>query len=559
MASIDLKTVTDLYDKGISFNNSIRLNNTVNQNEDFYLGMQWRNIYAPDLPKPVLNCLARVVGFLVSVLVSDDISAKFISHEDVQVKEDTSITGITKLDSGKVLEEAVKHVFEDIGIETLNRKVVKEAAVAGDGCLYFWWDKDYQKKGGLSKGKIRAEIIHNTNVFVSDVTNSNIQEQDAIIIAIERDVEVVQKIAKSMGCANWKDIVPDQSLEKYAYKNAMPQDNITTMLHYFYKKPNGEVSLAICTKTIVISEEDTGYKLFPLAWLGWTDVKNCYHSQAVLTPYIQNQIEINRLMASMCKSIYDTAFPIVVYDSNKLVDGWTNAVGKNYAVVGETTNAVDIIRGADMSPQVLQVLDYLFAKTMEMMGVNDAAMGNVRPDNTSAIVVSQRAAEVPLTLQKQAFFAFVEEYVRVIIDIMRVKYSLKKVYVDGFSHAIKFSDIDYDSLDLTIEIGATGAYNEIAIMQNVQNLFTAGIVKDPILLLENIPEQLLPTKDKIIRQLKIYSEAGRPPNGEQPMATTGGIGAGQNISPSPNIDMPEQNVKAMLEQAIPTMTNSNRA
>lgn len=42
---------------------------------------------------------------------------------------------------------------------------------------------------------------------------------------------------------------------------------------------------------------------------------------------------------------------------------------------------------ADMSNQILTVIDRAIAYTKDCMGATDAQLGNVKPDNTSAIMV----------------------------------------------------------------------------------------------------------------------------------------------------------------------------
>ncbi|MFQ7004766.1 MAG: hypothetical protein ACLRRT_14530 [Ruthenibacterium lactatiformans] len=41
--------------------------------------------------------------------------------------------------------------------------------------------------------------------------------------------------------------------------------------------------------------------------------------------------------------------------------------------------------------------------TRDTMGASDAALGNVTPDNTSAIIAVQKATSMPLELQRQDF------------------------------------------------------------------------------------------------------------------------------------------------------------
>ena len=61
------------YERGESYNRRIELYENVRKNEDFYIGEQWKCVYAPDLEKPVLNFIKRTVSYLISMIVSDDV------------------------------------------------------------------------------------------------------------------------------------------------------------------------------------------------------------------------------------------------------------------------------------------------------------------------------------------------------------------------------------------------------------------------------------------------------------------------------------------------------
>ena len=64
------------YQKGIDYKSRIGLYETVQQNENFYLGKQWEGVNAPDLDKPVFNVLGRVLSYFLSTIVSDDVAAQ---------------------------------------------------------------------------------------------------------------------------------------------------------------------------------------------------------------------------------------------------------------------------------------------------------------------------------------------------------------------------------------------------------------------------------------------------------------------------------------------------
>ena len=54
-----------------------------------------------------------------------------------------------------------------------------------------------------------------------------------------------------------------------------------------------------------------------------------------------------------------------------------------------------------MSSQVMQVIESLINYTKEMMGASDAALGNVKPDNTSAIIAVQPVSYTHLDVYKR--------------------------------------------------------------------------------------------------------------------------------------------------------------
>jgi len=74
--------------------------------------------------------------------------------------------------------------------------------------------------------------------------------------------------------------------------------------------------------------------------------------------------------------------------------------------------------GRDMSSQVMQVIDMAISLTKDVTGATDAALGDVRPDNTSAIIAVRETAAVPLKLQEHSYHQFIEDYVRICVDIM---------------------------------------------------------------------------------------------------------------------------------------------
>jgi hypothetical protein len=172
-----------------------------------------------------------------------------------------------------------------------------------------------------------------------------------------------------------------------------------------------------------------------------------------------------------------------------------------------------------MSPQVMEVVDRTVAMTRDFMGASDASLGNVKPDNTSAIIAVQQASEIPLELKRMGFYQFVEDYVRIIVDIMRADYGIRlvKAEVPAVSQSetsglppsgpvysvfpFDFSTLEYLDLELRVDVGAAAYFSELMQIQTLDNLYEKGIITDPADYVRNIPDKYLKGKNKLIEKL----------------------------------------------------------
>ena len=418
-AQADPAEVWALYEKARSFNYAIDLYDNVEKNEDFYIGNQWRGVNAPDLDKPVINILARVVKFFISAIVSDDIGVS-VTDFDGDARKKPFLDMLTARFS-----EAMEHM--DFRKKT--REVIRNAAVDGDGCVHYYFDPEAggaQPMGG-TPGAIEAEIIENTNVHFGNPQLADVEKQPYILLSFRRLVGDVRREAA------WPDEVgPDEDSEKYG---DAPEEGKVTVIRKYWKQRGrrGRRTVWFCDVTrsaLVRAPTDTGLVRYPVAFFPWEKVKNQFHGQAAITGMIPNQIFINKLMAMAMQHVKAAAFPKVVYNRMLIPAGWSNRVGEAIPVNGDPNAAVASgWRAPDMSAQVLQMLDKMIDCTRDTMGASDAVLGNIKPDNTSAIVATQQATTMPLELQRQDFYSFVEASVRIWLDMMGAYYGVRAVRI----------------------------------------------------------------------------------------------------------------------------------
>lgn len=556
------------YEKARSYNEAIDLYNTVEKNEDFYIGEQWRGVHAPNLDKPVFNILARVVKFFISSIMSDDIGVSLEAFDETE--EDKPMLDM--------VAEQMDAVMENTAYKKKCREVIRNAAVDGDGCLHFYFDPE--DDGGLrtvslpgaqdfmpTPGQIQTEMIENTNLHFGNPQNRELQQQPYLLLNYRRLVTQVKREAEQNGC-DPDEVQPDEDENRRSNEQ---EDGKVTVVRRYWKQKNGARRTVwcceVCAGGFVRKPWDTGYTLYPVTMLPWEKVKNRYHGQAALTGLIPNQIYVNKLYALAMEHVKKMAFPKVVYNSNLLPQGWDNRVGAAIGVPGDPNAAVAAgYRAPDMSAQVMQLIDRVIEMTRDTMGASDAALGNVRPDNTSAIIVTQKATAMPLELQKQDFYSFVEESVRIWLDMMTVNYGVRpvrmktarpdtpdlaQVQANGLpaqqgamtaepeeemqTVLFDFAQLAQKKLKLNVEIGAATYWSELMQVQTMDNLFGRGLM-DAETYLENMPRGYIPNRTQLIQALQKQAQQAAQAQqetmaGQGAQGVQGGQGAQQQLPP----------------------------
>lgn len=491
------------YQKGIDYKSRIGLYETVQQNENFYLGKQWEGVNAPDLDKPVFNVLGRVLSYFLSTIVSDDVAAQ-VSLFDGKPDEGEQIA----LD---VVSQQFDQIMEQDGTKAKNRLIVRNAAVDGDGYLYAWFDPS-EKTGQEAQGRIKTEVIENTNLYFGNTQRADVQSQPWVVVASRLLLESARRLAPDEKTA--AAIVPDG--DDRPEREEEDEERVTVLTKFWKVQSGGEthVHCTRCTKTTVLKAPfDTGLTLYPLAGMSWQSVKDSCHGRAAISGLIPNQIFINKLMAMCMEHAKRMAFPKIVYSRAAFPNGWDNRVGVAVAANGNLTDAVTAkTASVDMPAQVMTLIDKVITYTKDLMGASDAALGNVKPDNTSAIIAVQKASSVPLELQRMAFYQFVEDTVRIFLDMMRVNYGTRKVvYLDSEGEKqeleFDFSILGEMCLQLNVDVGASTYWSELMQVQTIDNLFERGIITDPVTYLESIPDGYIKNKAGLIASVKKEREA----------------------------------------------------
>ena len=508
------------YEKGVAFNQRLNLYETVKNNENFYIGKQWEGVRSNGLPTPVFNFIRRIVLFLVASTATDN-----IKMNAAPLAEGNGRSGAELEQVCAVVNAQFEALFEENKLGKLTRELMRNAAVDGDGCLYAWFDPDYET-GQTARGAIRTEVIENTRVIFGNPNDRQVEEQPYLLLPRRETVEEAARRARRYG-GQPEEIRPDSDGEGGQFQN-WEDGKCTTVLKLWRDGGSGTIHACECTRTAVVRPAwDTLQKRYPVVWLPWDYVQDCYHGQAAVTGLIPNQIFVNKMFAMTMISLMTTAYPKVVYDKTRVAK-WDSrvgaAIGVNGGDVGSVARTID---PAAISPQVGQFIELAVRFTKEFSGATDAALGNVRPDNTSAIIALQKSSSVPLELVKQNFFQCIEDLGRIWMDLMRVYYGVRYVREPGRGgeedkvEPFDFSVLDQLSLSLKLDVGGSAYWSEIAQMNTLDNLLVQGKIST-LDYLERVPNGYISDQQQLIETRRAREQGAAAAQG----GPAGSAGAG---------------------------------
>lgn len=295
------------------------------------------------------------------------------------------------------------------------------------------------------------------------------------------------------------------------------------------------VHVTKATRTMSIYEDvDTGLTRYPIAWGNWEKQKNQYHGRALVTGIVPNQIFINSMMAMIFRHLQLQSFPKTIYNAD-LIGQWNNEVGAAIGVHNlqpgmGLRDVATSLQPADMSNQIVMCIDRVMQYTRDCLGATDAQMGNVRPDNTSALMVLQSSAEVPLENTRAGLHEWIEDIGAILLDMMGTYYGKRPLVRERTFEDISesngqpmidpmtgqmmtqqvtrrvvedfdFSQLKHLWLNIDAQVGATTYYSEIATVQTLDNLRRDGTL-EIIDYLERIPDKLIPRKQELIDAIK---------------------------------------------------------
>ncbi len=553
------QTVQEEYKRGTDFKNNFGARGMYEQNrinERFYAGDQWHGAsVGTDRPLVRYNVIKRIGEYKQAVIGSAPVAVNFSADGvpntvDIQervrrIREQVAATPVGGLAEvphigGEVIpttEEvnlvmsAMSDYFrvqsERLQFDDKKERVLRNAYNAGTGVLYTYWDP--QAKTGLYAdenrrtpitGDIACEVLDVENVYFGDPTGDDVQAQPFIIVANRQTVDSVRREAKANGIADEEiaRITADDSTEYMAGELGADGDRNgvakVTVLTKFYKEWNA-TGTAYTVKAVKVTDKvtvrppwDTGLHRYPFAVYLWERRRNCAYGDSEVTYLIPNQIAINRMITASVWAVMVMGMPIMVVDGDAVTGPVTNEPGQIITVngvEGDVRQVAGFLNPPQFSPAFSDNVEQMIAQTLTQSGANNAALGDMRPDNASAIIAVREAATMPLTMQKNRFYTFVEDVARIWADHWIANYGRRalKVVEENGTWYMPFDGERYRDLLITtrIDVGTCNLWSEAQSIATLDNLFDRKVL-DVEQYLSRLPRGTVPNLEGLLRELK---------------------------------------------------------
>ncbi len=547
------KEIFSEYEKGTEHKNSIGDHGIAKQakvNERFYCGDHWHGAgFNKERPLVRRNVTKRVHDFKFAHIAANPITVKYTAEGIPFVSEasegrnalKTAMMNGEKPKNAEISNEEVAVVMEALSsyfrttaercsFEIVKWMALRNAGVDGTGIMWSYWDDtiitglyaDTSKQMPI-KGDIAVEVLNVSQVVFGNPFDDNVQRQPYIIIEQRLELDAVRREAKRYGVSK-KDIESIKPDDGEIYQTTFDdRDNSSfdskrvTVLTKIYKEydDNGEYKV-MCTKVckaVVIREPyDMKIKSYPIAKMSWEPRRGSIYGDSDITYMIPNQIAINRALSAEVWAMMTSGMPITLVNGSVITERFSNTPGKVYKVYGtheDMMSAVRTVSPAPFNAQLITGIENLANNTLSDNGANDAALGNMRPDNAAAIIQLQEASKAPLQIYINRFYNMIKELARIWADFWVHMYGDRKLKIVD-KNGISYFAFDADRyanlvINAEIDVGASTMRSEAISIGTLDALLNAQRI-DFLQYLERVPEGIIPDKTGLMDDIRAKTQ-----------------------------------------------------
>ncbi len=498
-------------------------------NERFFVGDQWSGTAVGERPLVRHNVIKRIGDYKISQLLAGELAVNYtaegFSQSTAVLKEiegersrlsaaDNSVYApLTSPNEVGLMISALNSyrntTAERVGLNMTVDKALRDAYIRGTGAVYTYFDPDIKtglfadKRGGRPiMGDIMCEAIKIEDIYFADPTLCDLQKQPYIILTQEKRAGDIAAEAARYGAAR---AIVSRIAEK--------SDRKLTLFTKLYKvKTSAGETKVFAVKTteqeVIRPEFCLNIPLYPLSIFTWERREGCIYGDSEITYLIPNQIAINRLITAGVWSAMSSGMPLMVVNGDLVTGEITNEPGqiiKAYGSAEELDSAVSYVAPPDCAVAYRDTVNDLIYNTLTQSGANEAALGDMRATNTSAIIELREASARHLMPLKNRYYSFIEDISLIWAEFFFSCYGKRALRITDKNGVwyFPFDASKYRSLILSVKVTA----GEAVTRSEKERVATLGALLErgaitPLQYLKRLPGGLIPDLTALINELE---------------------------------------------------------
>lgn len=554
----EAERIFDEYQKGVTYKSGLGTRGLYEQsraNERFMVGDQWHGARCGnDRPLVRHNVIKRIGDYKMAVVSANPVAVNYsadgvpntleLKNEVRTEREQLAASGRADalpmqgaIPSSKeinlvmsALSDYFRVTAERVKLDDLKEQALRNAYVSGTGVLYTYWDPHV--KTGLYAdetrtqaicGDIACEVLDIENVYFGDPSCEDVQRQPYIILAQRKSVEELRRMARAnrRPAEEIEAIRADGDNSNQAGDYGLYEQSdakralLLTKLYKEYRD-DGSYSVKavqVCRGVTVRCPWDIGVRIYPLAAFRWERRRNCAYGESEITYLIPNQIAINRMITASVWAVMMMGMPMLIVNGDIITQPITNEPGQIIRINGSVNDvqmAMRYLNPPNFSPNFDNNIASLINNTLTQSGANDSALGDVNPENTSAIIAVREAATMPMQTVQNRFYSFLEDVARIWAEFWVTQYGERQLKIEenGGTWYLPFSAGRYRDLLISarIDVGASTLWSESRSIRTLDNLFDRKVI-DVVQYLQRLPKGTVPDVGSLIREMQKANEA----------------------------------------------------
>ena len=471
------------------------------ENEEFYLGMQWRSGEDDTLIKPVFNVIRQISNYLISSLVSNEYAISYSLDGAPPYRRTSSAKA--------ALDALSRHISFCADKETkaaLLSSLVHDAILYGSGVLYTYWDASADNGDGYM-GAFRTETLHPTALFPALPECEDVQKQPYIIIKGRQTVgELVRELLSHGGEASRAV----ELMEKYG------EDGEHTSVNTYLRLQKDPIAkkidfIKLCGE-VIVSEGRMDMERYPIAVYSPSPKSHSFFGYSYVESMVPNQRYINRAYALLMKHMQDTAFSKVIYDASRIPD-WSSTPGESIAAHGggNLSDCVSVVGCGELSDGYMDLIERTIEQTRYLFGANDTALGNAEPQNTSAILAMKESASGQLREAHIRLAKTIEEQAYIWAEMVCANVCEGRYVSFGEGKGedkVDFSTLKRSLLRCRVDVSDKSRFGSSVSLSVLNLLLEQGVIS-PKEYVARLPEGIIPDKDALLLTLSSTAEADK--------------------------------------------------